>query len=198
MFGNHAQAVLFGGEIGIGDISPSTEGGGLTALLQRARAENARREAKFAPPPRKLEALDVVAVDLTGEATVTKAPAEAATAAPAAVEAPEAVKPPEPAPCAEACTLLDRGRATRAEALRAAHAAARRAPSWKAMPSFCRGALPSNVTTTWRGGRKPPASIRLRYPGGQIPMNELPPNPRSGPEVVRFTRTSGGGIKRVS
>ena len=38
----------------------------------------------------------------------------------------------------------------------------------------------------------------VRYPGGQIPMNQIPPDPREPPEVVNFTRVPGGrGIRRV-
>ena len=37
-----------------------------------------------------------------------------------------------------------------------------------------------------------------RYPGGQLPMNELKPDPRPPLEVVNFTRVPGGrGIKQV-
>ena len=161
---------------------------GVTRLLIAARARQAERaaaqaahEAAAPPPPQ------------SPEPEAASAPAQDAKAG---VTPPSANAPPFQAGPGEAPTSAPKSPQS------ASARQARKTPPPPGAPAGYAEFLSAKATEErddelakkQEAARADPA----RYPGGQVPMNELKPDPRPPLEVVNFTRVPGGrGIKRA-
>jgi hypothetical protein len=167
---------------------------GLTRLLLNAKAAsaaNAERRAAAAPPPSKrLEAKPGVFVaDSSGNVA---APAPQAEPAPPKSEIISDLKPPpfrveqDPPPSRSA------------SAKQAKKTPLPGAPYMPGHAEFLSARETDERDDELAKRQETARADPARYPGRQIPMNELPPDPRGPIEVINFTRVPGGrGIRRV-
>jgi len=169
----------------------------LSPLLQAAHAYTAD-EAKRLQPPDAVKAIDV-----------TAEPNIAATSSQSSQSLPEVIPLPPPAPTVEPVTARGRGRTGPGEASRARlWRPLRTKPPFSGVPADGAHymAFKERARQEDEERRKQQEAARAdpaRYPGGQIPMNELQPdkvNIDQGPmEVLRFGRIPGSrGIRRIS
>ena len=193
------------------DLAEGREVDGLTRMLLHAKAANADRAAKPPPPPSRrppaIEAKpDVFIADSSGNvaapATVESAPppppaasrdAPTNKAPPATLgeTTPPKSEPPKPPPFK---IEPDPPRSAPAKRSKQPPPGAPYMPGHAEFLS-ARDTVERDDALAKRQeeARKDP----IRYPGGQIPMKELPPDPRPPMEVINFTRVPGGkGIRR--
>ena len=213
-FGRHPQSVLIGGGLDIGNPEDT---GGVTALLARARLESERRTA------RRLESRPDFIASPTGEISAAPPPSpvesaarigelyQVAVAAMEGAPATESAPPPkdEPAPPQDAKASVNvtppppfQPEPDPAPKSKPAPKPAPKATIPHGAPAGYAEFLSAKATEErddelakmQEEARKDPA----RFPGGQVPMSMLKPDPRPQQEIVNFTRVPGGkGIRRI-